>query len=171
MTLEIHPIAGSLGAELRGPDLSQPLDDAATGAVLDALYEHKVIFFRGQELTPEQQIAFSARLGPVFTDHPAYLPTMEGHPEVVVLDGFSCDSPKTKPFAQMLSAVGVDRGCVFALHEQSRNAHLSGRNIPKTDVRLVGELNAYEVLRRSKLVFTKTAFENLLAGGETSSDS
>ena len=87
MTLEIHPIAGSLGAELRGPDLSQPLDDAATGAVLDALYEHKVIFFRGQELTPEQQIAFSARLGPVFTDHPAYLPTLDGHREIVVLEG------------------------------------------------------------------------------------
>jgi taurine dioxygenase len=85
--IETLPIAGALGAELRGLDLSQKLDDSSIDAVLEALYEHKVIFFRKQTLTPQQQIAFSAQLGPVFTDHPAYLPLLEGHPEVVVLDG------------------------------------------------------------------------------------
>lgn len=85
--LDVHPIAGALGAEVRGPDLSQKLDDATAAAVEAALYEHKVIFFRGQTLTPEEQIRFSAQLGPIFTDHPAYLPTLEGHPEVVVLQG------------------------------------------------------------------------------------
>jgi len=91
--------------------------------------------------------------------------------DVLVLDGFTCETPKTKAFAQMLSAVGVDRGCVFAMHEPSKNAHLSGRNIPKTDVRVVEDLNAYEVLRRNKIVFTKPAFERLLASGRASSDS
>ena len=85
--IEVLPIAGALGAELRGLDLSQKLDDASVDAVLEALYDHKVIFFRGQNLTPQQQIDFSAQLAPVFTDHPAYLPLLEGHPEVVVLDG------------------------------------------------------------------------------------
>ncbi len=33
------------------------------------------------------QVAFGARLGTIFTDHPAYLPTLEGHREIVVLDG------------------------------------------------------------------------------------
>ena len=84
---ETHPIAGSLGAELRGLDLAGSLDEACIGAITDALHEHKVIFFRGQEWTPRQQIDFSARFGSLFTDHPAYLPVMEGHPEVVVLDG------------------------------------------------------------------------------------
>ena len=83
--LDIHPISGSLGAEVRGLDLSHKLTDPAP--VLDALYAHKVLFFREQSLTPEQQIDFSARLGPIFTDHPAYLPTLEGHPEIVVLQG------------------------------------------------------------------------------------
>ncbi len=81
------PIAGALGAELRGLDLARPLEDSVVGDVLDALYTHKVVFFRDQELTPEQHIDFSARIGSVFTDHPAYLPTLEGHREIVVLEG------------------------------------------------------------------------------------
>jgi len=85
--LDITPIAGALGAEIRGPDLSRKVDAAAASAILEALHEHKVIFFRGQTLAPAQQVDFAARLGTVFTDHPAYLPTLEGHPEIVVLQG------------------------------------------------------------------------------------
>jgi taurine dioxygenase len=85
--IDTLPIAGALGAELCGLDLSQQLDDASVDAVLEALYEHKVIFLRAQHLTPEQHIGFSAQLGPIFTDHPAYLPTLEGHREIVALDG------------------------------------------------------------------------------------
>ena len=85
--MEVQPIAGALGAEVRGLDLTHPLGDAGAASVLDALYAHKVIFFRDQQLTPGQQVEFSAQLGPVYTDHPAYLPTLEGHPEVVVLEG------------------------------------------------------------------------------------
>jgi len=86
--------------------------------------------------------------------------------EVMVLDGFDCEAPKTKVFASMLTALGADNGCVFAMHEPNRNAHLSGRNLAKTDVRLVGELSAYEVLLRKKIVFTKAAFEQLIAPAE-----
>jgi taurine dioxygenase len=86
-SIDVLPVAGALGAELSGLDLAQKLDGATVEAVLAALYQHKVIFFRGQTLTPEQHIDFSARLAPIFTDHPAYLPTLEGHPEIVVLEG------------------------------------------------------------------------------------
>lgn len=85
--------------------------------------------------------------------------------DVMVVDGFSCPEVKTKPVAAMLSALGVKRGCLLAIHEADRNTHLSSRNIPRTDVRPVGELNAYEVLHRRKLIFTKTAFEGLVAQG------
>jgi taurine dioxygenase len=85
--IEVQPIAGCLGAELRGLDLSQKLDGVAVEAVLENLYTHKVIFFRGQSLSPDQHVDFSAQLAPVFTDHPAYLPTLEGHREVVELKG------------------------------------------------------------------------------------
>jgi len=90
---------------------------------------------------------------------------------VVVISDFECTAPKTKAFSSMLSAVGVDRGCVFAVHEPNENAHLSGRNIAKTEVRVLSELNAYELLRRDKLVFTKQAFECLLGESGSGSDS
>jgi len=48
------------------------------------------------------------------------------------------------------------------LHEPDPNVFKSGRNIPKTDVRLVRELNAYEILRRKKLVLTRPAFDALV---------
>ena len=84
---EIRPIAGSLGAELLGLDLRKPLDAETAAAIDRALCEHLVIFFPEQKLSAAEHVAFSHSLGDVFTDHPAYLPTLEDHPEVVVLSG------------------------------------------------------------------------------------
>ncbi len=81
--------------------------------------------------------------------------------DVMVLDGLMCSEPNTKAIATMLTALGIDRGCLLALDEYDRNVYLSGRNIPKTDIRMVDQLNAYEVMRRRKLIFTKPAFERL----------
>jgi len=85
--LEIRPIAGSLGAEIQGLDLRSPLDPAIVAEIDRALCEHLVVFFPEQKLSPDEHVAFSRALGEVFTDHPPYLPTLEGHPEVVVLAG------------------------------------------------------------------------------------
>ncbi|MFQ5590714.1 MAG: 50S ribosomal protein L4 [Phycisphaerae bacterium] len=83
---------------------------------------------------------------------------------VLVVDGFSCPEPKTKRFASMLSALGVNRGCMVALEADDRNAYRSARNIPDTEVRVVDDLSAYDVLRRPKLILTKPALERLMAG-------
>ncbi len=85
--------------------------------------------------------------------------------DVMILDELVFPEPKTRAFASMLTALGVDRGCLVAMHEPNENAYRSGRNIPDTDIRLVGELNAYEVLRRRRVIFTKTAFETLGGNG------
>ncbi len=79
--------------------------------------------------------------------------------QAAIIDGFAPDAPKTKVMARMLTAVGADAGCVFTTAELDRNVYLSGRNIPKADVRTVRDLNAYDVLRRKKLIFTRPAFE------------
>ncbi len=84
--------------------------------------------------------------------------------EVKVVDGFEWQAPKTKAFAAMLSALSAKNGCVIALHAADRQAYLSARNIPKTEIKLMDELSAYEVLRRRTLIFTKPAFERLAAG-------
>ena len=60
-----HPTGAALGAEIRGVDLSRPLDDATVKRIDDLWLEHEVIYFRNQTLTPEQQIAVSERFGDV----------------------------------------------------------------------------------------------------------
>jgi large subunit ribosomal protein L4 len=82
---------------------------------------------------------------------------------VVIIDPLTFDAPKTKTFYSMLKAVGADQGCVFATEAANSVLFKSGRNIAKTDIRQVHELNAYEILRRRKVVFTKPAFEAVLA--------
>ncbi len=81
MSLIIRRIAGALGAEISGVDLSAELSDATIAAIRAAYVEHQVIFFRGQSLTPEQQIRFGQRFGPL-NIHP-YVSGMAGYPPVM----------------------------------------------------------------------------------------
>ncbi len=62
-TADVRPYGGTLGAEIRGVDLSQDLDDAAFAALERAWNEHSVIVFRDQKITEEQHIRFSRRFG------------------------------------------------------------------------------------------------------------
>jgi taurine dioxygenase len=61
--IAVERIAGALGAEISGVDLSCDLDDAAIGEIRRALVENQVIFFRDQHLTPERHLAFGRRFG------------------------------------------------------------------------------------------------------------
>lgn len=79
--IEVQPIAGALGAEISGVDLSEPLDDATFAEIHRAFLDHLVIFFRDQNLTPAQQKAFGLRFGSLNV-HP-YVKPLEGHPEVM----------------------------------------------------------------------------------------
>jgi len=79
--IDIRRTAGALGAEIGGVDLSGPLADQTIAAIRGALVEHQVIFFRDQTLTPEQQLAFGRRFGPL-NIHP-YVKGMADHPEVM----------------------------------------------------------------------------------------
>lgn len=79
--LEVSHITGSLGAEVAGVDLSRDLDDAVLGEIRQALLDTLVIFFRGQTLTPDRQVAFARRWGDIHL-HP-YMAGMDDHPEVL----------------------------------------------------------------------------------------
>ena len=61
--IEAQPVAGSLGAEIRGVNLSAPLSDEVVGEIRQAFLDHLVIFFRDQKLTPQEQLAFAKRFG------------------------------------------------------------------------------------------------------------
>ncbi len=79
--IEIHPIAGALGAEIGGVDVAEELDDAVIGEIRQALLDHGVIFFRDQKLDPARHKAFTRRFGEIFL-HPNYQ-GVSADPEIV----------------------------------------------------------------------------------------
>lgn len=79
--ITVQPIAGALGAEISGVDLSQALSDETIGDIRQALLDHLVIFFRDQDITPQQHLAFAKRFGePV--EYPL-VKGLDGMPEIV----------------------------------------------------------------------------------------
>ena len=63
LSLQIKPLSGTLGAEIAGVNLADPLSEELFGEIRSAFYQYQVICFRDQKLTPEQYIAFAERWG------------------------------------------------------------------------------------------------------------
>ena len=80
----VLPVTPAIGAEVRGVDLREPLAPEAVETLERALLDHHVLFFRGQDLTPEQQIAFARHFGPISI--PPFVPKYGENPELIVLD-------------------------------------------------------------------------------------
>ena len=74
----------ALGATIADIDLKQPLDEKLTTFIAKALAENEVIFFRNQDITPEQHRAFALNFGQL-QSHPVY-PTIKGFPEITILE-------------------------------------------------------------------------------------
>ena len=79
--IEVAPVAGALGAEIGGVDLSAPLADDCFAEIRRAFLEHRVIFFRGQDLSPSGQRDFAARFGPC--NRYPFVAGLEECPEVI----------------------------------------------------------------------------------------
>jgi taurine dioxygenase len=62
-TVQFSPLTPVIGVEVEGVDLSRPATDAVRDRLVDALTEHGVLLFRGQNITPQQQVAFSRNFG------------------------------------------------------------------------------------------------------------
>ena len=86
--LRLSPVTGGIGAEVDGITLG-PLEDETRNAILAAFLDWKVLFFRDQQVSTEEHIAFGREFGDLEI-HP-FLPN-NGHPEIVVLDTAS-DGP------------------------------------------------------------------------------
>jgi len=84
--LDIRPLSPLIGAEIHGVDLSAPLAPPVVAQLRDTLNRHHVIFFRDQELTPGEQVAFAAQFGEVTEAHPV-LPAVADNPKVLAIDG------------------------------------------------------------------------------------
>lgn len=81
--LEIHPVTATIGAEVRGINLAD-VDGQTKEALHKAWLQWKVLFFRDQDITTDQQIAFGAMWGALET-HP-FVGSDGEHPELVVID-------------------------------------------------------------------------------------
>lgn len=86
MSFTVHRLGSALGAEVRGLDITRPLDADTVAALHAAWSENLVLVFRDQELTPTQQIAFSRYFGEL-DDHAA-IPTFRHpeHPEILMVN-------------------------------------------------------------------------------------
>ena len=81
---QIRSFDAPLGAEVIGLDLGQPLADEAFVRIHRAHLDHHVLVFRGQRITPAQQIAFSRRFGPLQI-HVLHQFQLAGFEEVLVV--------------------------------------------------------------------------------------
>lgn len=79
----VGPVAGACGAVIGGVDLATDLDDETIAEIRRAVLDHQVVFFRGQRLSPAQQVAFSRRFGP--SSPVPFVEAIAEHPEVIAV--------------------------------------------------------------------------------------
>jgi taurine dioxygenase len=83
LPFELSPLTPRIGAEIGGMDLSCDVDDATLKGLRAALLDRKVLFFRDQNITTEQHLAFARRFGELEV-HP-FAPHKPGYPEVLAI--------------------------------------------------------------------------------------
>ncbi len=83
--------------------------------------------------------------------------------DVRVISEIKLDGPKTKPVADMFKKLGIDRSVLLALPGRDENVEKSARNIDRTTLTTVSQLNAWDILRNRTLLLTKAGLEQILA--------
>ena len=84
MPLTIRPLA-NVGVEVSGFDIDRDIDESTREELVRLWNEHAILLFRGQDVTPEKQIAFSRHFGPLEM-HPLKAATCAEHPELFTLE-------------------------------------------------------------------------------------
>lgn len=81
--------------------------------------------------------------------------------DLLVLKGLAVTEPKTKTLIGILKNLKINRSCLLALADRDHNVYLSSRNIGDLTVRTAGELNAFDVATRQKMIVTSEAMSAL----------
>ena len=81
---EVRPFSGAVGAEIIGLDLAKPVSAEDFTRIHRAHLDHHVLVFRGQRISPDQQIAFSRRFGQLQI-HVLKQFLLAGHPEILIV--------------------------------------------------------------------------------------
>lgn len=81
---------------------------------------------------------------------------------LTVLENLEFDGPKTKSFISLLTSLSLgNKKTLFVLPENNKNVYLSSRNLPKTKVITVDDVNTYHVLDADNLVLCEGALSKL----------
>ena len=134
---EVNKIAGALGAELPGIDLSAELSDETITAIRQALLEHLVIFFRDQTLPADRFMALARRFGTPI-EYP-FLNGIEGFPEIITV---------SKLENETVNFGGVWHSDTTYLPEPPMATLLVAREVPEAggDTIFANQYLAYEAL-------------------------
>ena len=82
--------------------------------------------------------------------------------DVVVVDELKLETPRTKDFVSVLDNLKIERSCLVTIGSADDNLYRSARNIPGVAVMPASQLNAGDICRYHKVLFTKEAFLLLL---------
>ncbi len=78
--------------------------------------------------------------------------------EIVVVEDFKLDAPKTKEYLNMLTNLKLnDQKTLLVVSEADQNLYLASRNLPKAKVLRASSLNTYDILNGGRLIFTEGA--------------
>lgn len=137
MSITLHPLAGAIGAEVRGVDLARELSDETIAEIRRAWLEHVVIFFRDQSLTSSQYLAFASRIG-----KPVEYPFMKG------IDGFPVITPVVKLEHERINFGGVWHSDTTYLETPPMASMLLALEVPAQggDTLFANQYLAYETL-------------------------
>ncbi|QTD36968.1 50S ribosomal protein L4 [Polaribacter batillariae] len=81
---------------------------------------------------------------------------------LVVIEDFNFDTPKTKNFVDVLKALELDtKKSLFVLSDENANVYLSSRNLKNSKVVKASEINTYGVLNANKVVITEGSLEGI----------
>ena len=136
-SIEVRPIAGALGAEIRGIDLSESLSDEQFDTVHRAFLDHQVIFFRDQALDPGSHKELGRRFGDLNIH--GYYEALPGHPEIL---------PVLKEPEATENIGGVWHSDVTYLPEPALGSILYALEVPPAggDTMFASQYRAYESL-------------------------
>lgn len=80
--------------------------------------------------------------------------------EIRVLEDFSFETPKTKNFVNVVSALGLEgKKSLFILSGDNKNVYLSSRNLTKSNVKPFNEVSSYDLINAGEIVFLEGAVE------------
>ena len=134
--IQVNKIAGSLGAEIHKVDL-RTVDELTTREIRQAFLDHKVIFFRNQDLSPEQFLNFSASFGKPI-EYP-FVKGIDGYPEIIQV---------LKRETEKINFGGVWHCDTLYLNEPPMGTILLAREVPPYggDTLFANQVAAYDAL-------------------------